>query len=594
MSRNNETPRSPMGARLGERIAGIVTRSVVDARERLARQTHDIGLNVVTQFTNHVSDEVRSALGPTFRRLADDPATAPEIRPLLSHLGRSQGQAWAWIGGTAAGAAMGAGLMDLLSNWTTEPIGALIAQNPRGGLSPEQAAALRGRNIPTAMDLKHEAARRGINADRLEALERLSMRGLTEESVLTLLRRGSMNEAEARVALRYAALEPDAVERILSLVSMPLTPEQAASGWARNLVDTSRVESIAASWGVDAEDAAVLMGLAGEPPPLEAVIMAWRRGILTESDVDRAIVQGPIRNEWIPAIKALQLQPLTPQDAASAVTQGHLTLEEGEARAALFGVSPEDFGIIVANSGLPPGLEFASEAFNRGILTEDEWTRMFLESRIKNIYLPLMRQMRVRLIPTETVRLMYRLGVYPRDAAVATLQGHGYTAVDAEAQLALEDVRAREGTKDLTRGQILQLVEEEIITPDQGGAMLGSIGFDNTEVSWLLSLVEIDKVRKFVNALVTRVKSGFIAGNIDADRAAELIDEAGVGAAARDRYLALWALEREALSSSLTTAQIQTALKRGYIDEQGALDRFKGRGFTDADADILVRLASPA
>lgn len=593
MGKNDEIA-TPMGARIAQRIADTVVRSIVDTRGRLAPEAKSLGMQIFTEATNHVSDEVRGAMGPIFRTLADDPSTDSAIRPLLSHLGRTQGQAFGWIGGMATGAAMGSGIMDLLQNYLSEPIGAIIAQNPRSHLSPEQVSVALARGHQTPLDLYLEAASKGVNRDRLEVLRDLNRSAPAHTDIIALYNRGRMTVEEARLALRDAGLAPDYIDSILSLGRVYLTPEQVAAGWARNVVTTDDVHATAGKWGVRPADADVLMELAGEPPPLDALISAWRRGIITEEQVDRAIVQGPIRNEWIPTVKALQLQPLPPEQAASAVTQGHMTLQQGQAAAALYGISAQDFGIIVDNSGLPPGIDFAAEALARGLITEQQWEEMFLESRIKNKHIPVMKAMLTKLIPAETVRMMYRLGAYPLDAAQKTLMGHGYSEVDARAQLALEDIRKTEGTKDLTRAQIMDLYEEEIVAREEAQGMLSSLGFDATEVEWLLSISDIGKIRKYVNALVTRVHNGYIAGNTSSEEASTLLTEAGVGSGARDNYLRLWALERDALAANLTTSQIQQALKRGLLTDTEALERFVRRGYSEADAQVLVTLAYPA
>lgn len=590
----NQPIGSTVGARLADRVTDAVIRATVDTRTRLGSHAKGIGMQVFTEATNHVSDEIRGAFGDTWASLATDPGTDPAIAPLLHHLGHSRGQAFAVIGGAALGAAMGAGIMDLLNNWLSEPITTLIAQNPRSKLSAEQSAHLFARNIPTGLDLRHEAAGKGVNSDRFDALVAMSQSAPPVEHVLQLLNRGHISQAEAIAMFADLSVRPDYWDRMLLLRHNHLTPEQSAAGWARNVQSAEQVRAAAARFGVGPADADVLMELAGEPPPLEAVISAWRRGLLTEADVDRAIVQGPIRNEWIPTVKALQEQPLPPMEAAAAVTQGHLTLDEGQAKARLSGINEEDFRIIVETSGLPPGLDFAAEAFNRGLITDEQYVAMFLESRIKNRYIELMQSMRVKLIPAETVRLAYRNNTYPFDAALATLRGHGFSDVDARAMLALEDARRTEGTRELTRAQIVALFDNDIVTLEQAQQMLSDLGYGPNEVEWMLSLAEVAKVSRFVTALVTRTRSAFLAGNIDATQAAELMAEAGIAAGARDAAITLWTLELEALAANLTTAQIQAAVRRNLLTSAEAHDRFVRRGYSERDADVLVALATPA
>lgn len=585
---------STPGGRIGARIAHLVAQAVVHTRRELASTQSSIAQEVFTTATNHVSDEVRAAMGHVFQRIASDPQTPADLQPLFHHLANTRGQAFGWIGGAATGAAMSSGLGDLLTNSLAPVISTLIAENPNAYLSPEQSAAIASRGISAGWDNEHEAARRGVSADRFRLLQRLSQRDLSEQPVIEMFNRGVLSADEAVAELVKGGMAHESARKLLTVAKVPLSPQEAAQGWARNLVTDDFVHLVSRSAGLTNEDGDVLMGLAGEPPPTEALIEAWRRGIITEADFDRGIVQGPIRNEWIPTIKALFEAVLTPQDAASAVTQGHLTYEQALAKARLSGVTEEDFRVIIDNSGLPPGIQFAIDAMNRGIVTREQFTAMFLESRIKNKYIDLMLAMSQQLIPAETVRVAYRLGAYPKEKALQTLGAHGYSVPDAEALLALEDIRAREGTKELTRSQILSLFGDDIITEDEASSMLADMGFDDIEVQWMVALEEGNKVRRFVNSLVTKVRNAYVQGTMDDDEAVHTLTQAGIGPTQRDNLLALWDLERQSLTAQLTPAQIVSAVKKGLIDRAEGKDRLVARGYTEQDAEILISLSAPA
>lgn len=584
------------GGRIGARLAKLISDAMVHTNSQLGRTKSDVAHEVLTTFTNHVSDEVRSAMGPLFHKMANDPQTAEEIKPLLTHLATERGQAWGWIAGSATGAALGGGLLDLITNYLNPIVKPLIAAAPAATLDAQAAAIATQRGFVGLEQGRREAAYSGLDQDRFETLVQLAERPPTPAEVMELLRRGQIQHTTAVAHLRRNGFTIGDAGMFLTMREGPLSAEAMAAAWARSLAEPEDVYRAAEISGYNRPDADRLMGLAGEPPNMEALITAWRRGIITEADVDRGIIQGPTRNEWIPTLKALQHLPLSPEEAASAVTQGHLSAAEGFAKAKLSGVTQEDFDVIVENSGLPPGIEFAAEAFNRGLITDKQWEELFLASRIKNKYIPLMRAMRTNAIPTETVRMMYRLGVYPRDAAKKVLLGHGYTDVDAEAQLALEDNRRTEVTKDLTRTQILALFSDGIIPRSEAETMLSGMGFDEQEVAWQVELVEMDKLRRFVNATVTRIRSAYVGGHFDESQAADLLDQTGMALEERDRVIALWDLERETVTASLTVAQVTSAVKKGILTFDEGMRRLVGRGYNEGDATILFRLAgfSPA
>lgn len=579
------------GGAIGAKLARLVSDSMVHTRAALGPTMTRTGEQIFTNVTNHVSDEVRGVVGGIFRRVASRPEVTPELKGLFTALGTGRGQAWAWIGGTATGAAMGGGLLNLLTNELNPVVLPIIAANPHGILSPGDAAAAEAKGLSGPPNWHDEARKGGIDQNRFDALVDIRRPRPTSADVVEMLNRAQVDHARAMDLMRINGYTDRDADALLGLRHFVLSPQDLAAMWNRDIVDDTEGARLAAKSGMDVQDWRRMTLLGGEPPDLTSIIWAWRRGIITEADVDRALVQGPIRKEWIPVIKALQEEPLSPQEAASAVTQGHLTLQAGQAKAALSGVTPEDFATIVSNSGRPPGIDFASEAYNRGLIDDAMWERMFLASAIKNEYIPVMRAMRTNQIPAETVRMMYRLGVYPRDAAISTLTGHGYTQVDAAAMIALEDVRKTEGTKDLSASQVVTLYADELITRDMAVDMLRSAGYDDQEAEWRVAMADVDRMRRYVNAVISKVRSAYVNSRIPVNEAIMLLDGAGVSPTQRDSLIDLWDIERDTVSAQLTTAQIQAALRKDFLDSAGAYDRFRGRGYSHADAAILVKLA---
>lgn len=579
------------GGSIGARLARLVSDSIIHTRAATGPTVARVGQQIFTDATNHVSDEVRGVMGGIFRQVATAETTTPELKALFTALGTQRGQAWAWIGGTATGAAMGGGLMNLLTNELNAVILPIIASNPHGVLSPSDAARARSRGITAPPEWNDEARKGGIDQNRFNALVTMNHTYPSLAEILDMLNRGAIGRDTAIGLMHLNGYRDSEIGDLLALREFVLSPQDLAAMWNRDIVSDSEGAKLAARSGVNAEDFRRMTLLGGEPPDLTSIILAWRRGIITEADVDRAIVQGPIRKEWIPVVKGLQEEPLSPQEAAAAVTQGHLTPAQGQAKAALSGINAEDFKTIVANSGRPPGIDFASEAFNRHLIDDATWTRMFLESAIKNEYIPVMKAMRTNPIPAETVRMMYRLGVYPRDAAVSTLMGHGFTQVDADAMIALEDVRKTEGTKDLSSTQVINLYVDELVSRETAAEMLRSVGYDDQETEWRIAMAEVDKMRRYVNAVISKVRAAYVNSRIPVNEAVSLLDQAGVSARQRDALIDLWDLERDTVSATLTTAQIQAALRKGYLTSAAAYERLLGRGYAPADAGILVRLA---
>lgn len=591
----SEDPTAGIGGTLGTRVAGLLANATVATRQKLAPHTAGVAQKVLADFTNHVSDEVQSVMGPIWRSIATNPDTPEEIRPLMHALGNMRGQAWAWIGGTASGAALGAGLIDLLNNLLAPAILPLIAADPNAPLPPQDAASAEIRGFGWTgerYDLEWDAQAGGIDRKRWRVMQELSRARPTPEDVKNMLNRRLLTYDEARLAMRHLGYEDVMARKLLDFREEHLRPEVLADMVNRDVVSMEEAEATAATHGVSKRDFDRMVLLGGEPLSPQLLGEAFRRGFIDRATYERGIVQGPIRKEWFPTLERLQFARMSTVDAADAVNQGHITLEQGKQIAHENGLDPDDFGIIIKAAGQPPGIQFADEAFNRGFISSAQYRKMFLESRIKNEYLPLLEQMRTRLIPQETARLLYRQGVYTQDQALATLHAHGFSPADAAALLALENTRSDDNTRELTRSQIVDMYEERMFTSDEAIDMLTGMGYSADDAQAMLELADLQRLRKFINNAVSKVHSAYVTGKIDEIQASSSLDSLGIPNQSRDDYMALWDIERTTVTKTLTASQIRQAYGKQLITEENALTRLTSQGYDLEDAQLFLQLSA--
>lgn len=590
MTTPDTPPSASIGGRVGARIANLVVDSTVNTKQRLAGHTVGVANQVFTDVTNHVSDEIRGAMGHIWQRLADDPDTPEAFKPLVTSLARERGQAWAWIGGTATGAALGAGLLGLLTNEFAPVINRWIAANPHGLLTPADAAAAQARGIRGAVDTEFDMAAQGLDGNRQEVLMALSETTLAPESIVELLRRGVIDIGLAKGLLLRGGFNPVNADRILKLRETLLSPPDAAAAWARSELTAAETDAIGARSGVSAGDMKILRALAGQPPSPEELLFAWRRGIIDESEVDRGLIQGPIRNEWLPVIKNLQWLPLPVGEAANAVNQGHMTRDQADQVAKENGYKPEDFGVIIDNAGIPPGPQEALDWVNAGYITEDEFRAIFLESRIKNKYIDLYLKARRYILPPDTIRLLFSRGAFTQEEAIARLLQRGLSTEDAAAYIAGASAEKTAKSRDLTVAQVLELRAEGLITNDDALAMLQAAGYDEQESLWVTELADLRRVQRFVTAAINRTKASYIAGRLSETDAGAVIDRLGLPADYKANAFALWDLERTTVTKGLTVAQVTAAVKNDLLTPEEGIARLTGQGYETDDAVIILKL----
>ncbi len=594
MSATGSEALDSLGGAIGAKVAAHLQAAVVQARLRLGPHQAGIAQKILTDFTNHVSDEVRGVMSPLWQAIADSPDTSGWVRELAHRLGNERGQAWAWIGGSATGAAMGSGIITLLTNELQPVIGSLIAANPHIPFSPDTAAAVVSRGLGERRTYQRDAAQAGMDETRFTLLTQLTATSLGVAEILQLYARGDIDRRLAQTYFQRAGWDGHHAGEALRLARTHISLQDGAQMANRSIVSTEELRELARLGGYDPDDAARYEQLAGEPLPVQDALTALRRGIIDEARARRAWVQGPVRNEWFPTALELQYAPMSTVDAADAVNQGHLSLAQGRQVAEWNGLMGEHFDTLIENAGLPPGVELATEALNRGLLTEAQFEQAFLESRLKNRYVSLYKALRYRVMPPETVRRLYRSGALTLAQATERLGWAGFSPEDSAAQLSTEDTDTTSGERDLTASEIVALYTDRAVGEDSARSMLTDIGYSAGAVEWKLALAELRRSRRHMDAVIARVRAGYVAGRLPYEEVVTVLDRLRVPADQREDLVGLWDLERASLTKGLTVAQVQAAVRRGLLTPDDGYAEMLTQGYSERDAGILIELAVPA
>lgn len=580
-----------LGGKIGDRIAGIVNRAAMDRLDRSAGVFSRIAMSAQEEFFRLTGSELRQTMGPFYAKIAEREGAPPWLTDTTKFLAKGQGQWATLLAGTATGSLLGSGLLSVFTNWLQPVTGELIREHPNAPLGVPDAAQAAIRGLGWGPDLWEDAGQSGVDRDRFTVIKQLASTVLSWDQILQLLNRGWIDGEQARQLLKRAGWDHDHIERLIPLRVTLISMQEAAAMWNRDIINDDEGKAIAAQNGYlhDAWDKFTLLG--GEPPDTTSLILAWRRGVITEADVDRALVQGPLRKEWIPVIKQLQYQPLDPQELANAVNQGHMDLAAATAVAAQSGYRPDDFKVIIDNAGIPPGPQEALTWISRGIISEADFRTIFLESRIKNKYIDLYLKGRTVILTMAEIRSLFSKGVMTQAQALDRLMSRGYGAEDAGIILAGAQAAKNQGTKDLSVAQIVRLYTDRLIDRATAADALDAHGYDPSESDQILLIADTDRALKFLNATVSRIHTLLIQRRITLSEATAALDRAKLPAGARDDMLALWQIELDVSTKDLTTAEVISATKIGVFMTGPAHQKLQGQGYSSDDALTKLKIA---
>jgi hypothetical protein len=581
-----------LGGKIGPRVAEIIARSKLDTLNRSTGLFVKTGMAIQEEFFRLTGLELANTVGKVYATIAEQADDSTWIGPTMRFLAEGKGQFATVLGITGISSGMGQGVGALIANDLNPYITKIIARTPFGLLTPADAASAVAHGLADDTDMAGEAAGQGLERRRFEYLVGLAQQTHSPSDVLDLINRGVLTEAQGLAAMGRSGLNHDVAQNILHLRRALLSVQDLAAMENRGIVTVAQGRELAALTGWTAQDFDRFDLLAGEPPDLTTTILAWQRGIITEADVDRAILQGPLRREWIPTAKNLRWVPLSAQEAADAVNQGHMTLAAAQQVAKENGVKPEFFDVIIQNAGIPPGPQEALDWISRGIINAEQFRAIFFESRIKNKYIDLYLKSRQRLLTLAEVRLLYRDGAMTKAQAIERLQLLGFSPDNATIVVNGASAQRTAKARDLTRDQVISLYKDRIINRDDVATMLAAMGWDDQEAQWIIDLADMARLQTFINAAISRTRSQYVARKIDANEASAAMDALNIAPDARDSYIELWDIERSVVTKELTTAEVIAAAKGHIITVEDARTRLLGQGYSADDAEIKLAIAA--
>lgn len=171
-------------------------------------------------------------------------------------------------------------------------------------------------------------------------------------------------------------------------------PALAADMVARGDIPEAQGESEASGGGFDSAHWTALLDAAQVRPTWTIALQLWNRGYIQETDVDTSLQKAAIPQYWWPFLKELRRELLSPADYALAVLRQNVTQDEAAAGAALWGLTADDFNILVENTGEPPGTMMLLEAYRRGFIDEATLQKGIRESRVRPEWINTIEQLR--------------------------------------------------------------------------------------------------------------------------------------------------------------------------------------------------------
>lgn len=371
-------------------------------------------------------------------------------------------------------------------------------------------------------------------------------------------------------------------------LAVPLPPPALADMVVRGIIDQAEGATVATQTGTDPKDFTLLVDATGEPPAVQALLEAYRRGIIARDRLEHGVRQGRTKNEWIDVVEALRYQPLTPGEAVAAAVQGHLSMADAQQKWAEGGMLPDDFQAAYESAGRPPGPSELLQLLNRGEMTQADVVAAIRESDVKDKYIDSILALRKYLPPPRTVNTLFKEGAISHAQAAALLADYGVEPQDVAVYLAGASTQKVAKQKALAVTTIEALYHDHLQTRDQAAHLIEHLGYTAQDADFMLTVQDLKREQGYAERAISAVHTQFVGHHITEQAARQALVELGLDGAAIGHLVTIWHHELAAHVRVLTPAQVVAAVKYQLIDQKEALTMLQGLGYSDRDAALTL------
>jgi hypothetical protein len=267
-------------------------------------------------------------------------------------------------------------------------------------------------------------------------------------------------------------------------------------------------------------------------------------------------------------------RPISPADAADMVERNIISQGEGEAFAAMSGISAPYFDLMVQDTGEPYGIEQALSLLRRGLISEAEFTTVLYYSRVRNDFLGDVLNLQWDTMTAGDAITAALKGVLDPNTA-ETLFGQAGGLVSQFQTLldtAGDPIGVEQAMALLNHGYIAESDAEEVIRHSRINPI-----FENMALLTRFKFLAPYQVVQAVKAGTATIEQGtewLLAEGYPVDQVTAVLQANAAPATAA--------------AKEVTESQIAEMYEQGYISLQEAEARLQALGYKQTDTDFIL------
>lgn len=378
------------------------------------------------------------------------------------------------------------------------------ADHPDIPLSAADLALAVVRGVMPYGDAQAEAEWTGIAAGRFATLVDNTGGPPGLQELLYLLRRGAIDDGTFEKGIRQSNYRNEWIGTIKQLAYVPPAASEVMAAAVASQLDLGQARALWAENGLTADSFDWVYNTTGPPPPTQELIELWRRGDVTEAEVNEALLEGPLKIKWIPTVMKFKRR-VPPMEQVIALTRrGVFTAEQATGHLADLGFDPD----VVA-----------------GLVTYATSGKVDAHKDLA----------------ISTVTSGYRDGLISRADAGVAISGHGYDPADTELVLAVADSQIAHEVAGAAVTRVRSLYVARHLDRAKASADLDVLGVPAEHRDRMLGVWDVMRSETAKEPTLAQWTAFLTKGLIDAARYRVAVSDLGYSPEVVDLFVALHA-----------------------------------------------------
>lgn len=325
-----------------------------------------------------------------------------------------------------------------------------------------------------------------------------------------------------------------------------LAPGDYILGERRQFIQSDVLSEKLARSGISNDDIGLIRSLATQPLNVQENIALWLRDEIPEAEFTNRLNKLGFLNPEIEGIKVLS-QPIPSISDITSMAVKEVFTPEIASRFGQFEEIPDDYLLWSKRQGLSdfwarniwaahwslPSVNQGFTMLHRGVINREDLDRLFVALDIMPFWRDPISRISFNPLTRVDIRRMHRVGVLSDSDVLRSYFDLGYNEINAERLTAFtltltENAIARQvpDEKDLTKGELLGLLQDGLVSEVDTIDALQIMGFDETESGLLVERIQLklaaNETKRTIKVVLDQFRVGSLSFETAQDRFGQL------------------------------------------------------------------------